>query len=231
MKKHIAGFFAKLPRFLTTRIGLLLLGFVLTTLCGAIINGMYTNSTWKRDKRFELLKMEFGKHDDLLSDLTKIVGIRTFRLQRVVWYTDAEASPVPDTWQLKDDAKKRLTDRWDEYYQSVVDWNVGYRTYAIKLRILAGDAIADEFFVGEPGSVRKSKRGTLCWHFEQCHEVVSTLKKNAMNSQVDRTQHDLAQRDVDDLYNKVDEFVFHLYRALGEKEHSSDPIESRLSQR
>jgi hypothetical protein len=210
---------------------LLVLGFVLTTVCGAIINGIYTNSTWQRDKRFELLKVELQKHDDLLSNLTEIVGTRTFRLQRVVWVTDPEPSPAPDTWQLDNDAKKRLNDRWDEYYKSVADWNVSYRTYAIKLRILAGDEIADKFFVGDPSGARLSKPGTLCWYFEKCHDTVAALKKKALTSQVDRTEHDVAQRDVDDLYNKVDNFVAQLYRALSEKERSNDPLKARGAQR
>ena len=160
MSRPFANFATKVDEFLKGPVGLLVLGFVLTTVCGAIINGMYANSTWKRDKRFELLKAELQKHDDLLSDLTKILGTRTFRLQRVVWVTDPDPSPAPDTWQLNDEAKSRLNGRWDEYYESVVDWNVDYRNYAIKLRLLAGNEIADKFFVGDPSGTRKSKPGT-----------------------------------------------------------------------
>jgi hypothetical protein len=226
MSRRFANFAAPLGQFLKSKIGLLVLGFVLTTVCGALINGMYTNSTWKRDKRFELLKAELQKHDDLLSDLTKILGTRTFRLQRVVWVTDPEASPAPDIWQLNDQTKNRLNTRWDEYYQSVVDWNVNYRNYAVKLRLLAGDEMADKFFVGDPSGARISKPGTLCWRFEKCHEVVSLLKKKALTSQLERKEHDVAQHDMDDLYNKVDEFVAQLYRRLGEKERSDDPFKA-----
>ena len=228
MSRPFANFATKVDEFLKGPVGLLVLGFVLTTVCGAIINGMYANSTWKRDKRFELLKAELQKHDDLLSDLTKILGTRTFRLQRVVWVTDPDPSPAPDTWQLNDEAKSRLNGRWDEYYESVVDWNVDYRNYAIKLRLLAGNEIADKFFVGDPSGTRKSKPGTLCWQFEKCHDVVSRLRKNALTSQLDRKEHDAAQHDIDDLYNKVDKFVAQLYQRLGEKERSDDPFkESR----
>src|SRR5215471_8048349 len=103
MSQHLVNLATQFGKFLKSKIGLLVLGFVLTTVCGAIINGMYANSTWKRDKRFELLKAELQKHDELLSDLTKILGTRTFRLQRVLWATDPEASPAPDTWQLNDE--------------------------------------------------------------------------------------------------------------------------------
>ena len=226
MSQPFANFATKVDEFLKGPVGLLVLGFVLTTVCGAIINGMYANSTWKRDKRFELLKAELQKHDDLLSDLTKILGTRTFRLQRVVWVTDPDPSPAPDTWQLNDEVKSRLNGRWDEYYESVVDWNVDDRNYAIKLRLLAGNEIADKFFVGDPSGTRKSKPGTLCWQFEKCHDVVSRLRKNALTSQLDRKEHDAAQHDIDDLYNKVDKFVAQLYQRLGEKERSDDPFKA-----
>jgi hypothetical protein len=211
--------------FFKTKIGLLVLGFILTTFCGTIINGFYADSTWKRDKRFELLQGELKDHRDLLSDLSKMVGNRTFRLQRVVWVTDSDASPAPETWQMTDEGKARLNTRWNEYYECVADWNVNYRNYAIKLRIFAGDDIADRFFVGEPNGTRKSKSGTLCWYFEQCHEKVSELKKAALTSRIDRKNHDVVQREVDELYTKVDDFMTQLYRTLGEKEHSEDPFE------
>jgi hypothetical protein len=125
----------------------------------------------------------------------------------VVWVTDPEAAPGPDTWQLTEEAKTKLNARWDEYYQTVVDWNVSHRTYAIKLRVLAGDAIADGFFVGDPSGARKAKSGTLCSYFEHAHDTVAAWKKAALTLQVDRTKHDMAQREVDDIYNRVDDFV------------------------
>jgi hypothetical protein len=101
---------------------------------------------------------------------------------------------------------------------------VSYRNYAIKLRVLAGNEVADMFFVGDPSGARRAKSGTVCRYFEQSHETVATLKKAALTSQVDRAKHDVAQREVDDLYNRVDDFVAQLYRALAEKEQSDDPL-------
>jgi len=231
MKRSSLIFFKKLANFFTSSIGLLVLGFVLTTVCGAIINGMYTSSTWKRDKQFELLKSELAKHDELLSDLTKMLGTRVYRLQRVVWGTDPDTPPGPETWPLTEEAKTKLNTLWNEYHQTVVEWNVSYRTYTIKLRALTGDEIADKFFVGDTSGARRAKPGTLCRYFEHSHEAVATLKKAALTSQVDRSKHDEAQREVDDLYNRVDDFVAQLYRAVAEKEHSDNPLKSTTLQR
>jgi hypothetical protein len=73
MNSGLANFFNKLGKFFTTRIGLVVLGFILTTVCGTIINERYTRSGRERDKQFELLKSELAKHDELLSELTKIL--------------------------------------------------------------------------------------------------------------------------------------------------------------
>jgi hypothetical protein len=231
MKEKRPNFFKGLANFFTSRIGLLVLGFVLTTVCGAIINGMYTSSTWKRDKQFELLKSELAKHDELLSDLTKMLGTRVYRLQRVVWVTDPDTPPGPETWTLTEEGKTKLNTLWNEYYQAVVDWNISYRTYTIKLRALAGDEVADKFFVGDTSGARRAKSGTLCRYFEQSHEAVSALKKAALTSQINRTKHDEAQREVDDLYNRVDDFVAQLYRTVAEKEHSDNPLKAPQLQR
>jgi hypothetical protein len=225
MKKRIANFFKSIGKFFTSGIGLLLLGFILTTGCGGLINWMYTSSSWDRDKRFELLKNSLQKHEELLSDLTKIVGTRTFRLQRVVWGMDPpDATPTAESWELNEDERKELKARWTEYYQAVTDWNTSYRTYAIKIRVLAGDEIADKFFMGDASGARLSKPGTLCWNFEQSHGVVAELRKAALTGPIDQKKHDLAQQKVNELYNQVDDFVARLYRALADKEHSDDPL-------
>ena len=216
--------------FFKGRVGLVVLGFILTTVCGALINGMYSCSSWNRDKQFELLKGEVQKDDELLADLGKQLGMRTFRVQRVLWAMDADANPAPDKWQLSDDEKKKLNALWDDYYQSVIDWNISYRNYAVRIRLLAGDEIADKFFVGEAGGTRKSKADTLSWQFEHCHEVAAAQKKAALASGIDRLQHEAAQRDLDQLYNKVDDFVSQLYRALNQKVESANllkPIQTR----
>lgn len=149
----------------------------------------------------------------------------------MVWVTDPEAAPGPDTWQLTEKAKTKLNARWDEYYQTVVDWNLSYRNYAIKLRVLAGDGVADRFFVGDPSGARKAQSETLCSYFEHAHDTVAALKKAALTVQVDRTKHDMAQREVDDLYNRVDDFVAKLYRVLAEKERSDEPLKPAQSRR
>jgi hypothetical protein len=216
----------KVNAIVGTPVGLLIAGFVLTTFCGAIVSARFADSNWKKDKRFELFKARVAKDDALLADLTTIVGARTFRMQRVVWATDAEQSPAPETWQLDEPKKKSLETFWDDYYKIVVDWNLNYRNYAAKIRLLAGEEVAQEFFAPGVSGARLAKTDTVCGSFEVTHKLVSELRKAARNGPVDRKKHDDAQQKVDALYDKVDAFVRNLYRVLGEKEKSEDPLET-----
>jgi hypothetical protein len=216
----------KLATFFTGPLGLLVCGFILTTVCGGVINLFYTRSTWEREKGFELFKADLVKHDDLLTQLTTIIGKRIFLLQRVVWAMDPpdrpEGTPAPETWSLNGEQQKELNDRWLKYYEAVANWNESYRTYAIKIRLLAGDKMADAFIQPDPvEGARKAKAGTLCGVVEATHKKVFDLKKKALSSsQVDHAEHDEAQHAIDNLYEKGDNYANDLYGALREKEAS-----------
>src|SRR4030088_1934559 len=96
----------KLAAFFTSNIGMLVAGFILTTVCGGIINTLHTQATWKRDKGFELFKSQLTKHDELLTDLSKTTGARVYRVQRVLWNFDQPTSEPPgETWRLDARAK------------------------------------------------------------------------------------------------------------------------------
>jgi hypothetical protein len=101
----------KIADFFTSGLGLLILGFVLTTVCGGLVNWMYARSSWQRDKQFELLKVDLAKHDELLTDFTKVIGARVFRLQRVVWHMDPPVTPAPEAWDIKKDDDQKDDDQ------------------------------------------------------------------------------------------------------------------------
>jgi hypothetical protein len=222
----------KIIRFFSGKVGILLLGFILTTGCGAVINWLHTRSTWNREKRFELLTRKLVKHEELLTSLSTVVGARVFRLQRVLWALEAPSpSPPGAVWQVDDAAKKRINDCWNDYYLTVIDWNLNYRNYATRIRFLAGPEVADNFFVGDASGARRAKTGTVAGSFEQAHEKVKELRDSTLGSTaVDRTNlYDQAKRSVDHLYNKVDSFVAELYSALDEHARSDNPLEAKRS--
>jgi hypothetical protein len=219
-------------RLFSGKLGMLVLGFFLTTGCGALINWFHTSSTWNREKKFELLTRKLGKHEELLSDLSKGVGARVFRLQRVLWALEAPHPSLPgDIWQVDDNATKRITKSWDEYYATVIDWNLNYRNYATRIRFFAGPIVADKFFAGHTAGAQRAKQGTVAGAFEEAHDAVKDLRDLTLRlPAVDRTkQYDLAKERVAQLYNTVDNFVGDLYWTLDEHARSDNPLDARGS--
>jgi hypothetical protein len=218
-----------LGEFFKSGLGLLVLGFVLTTVCGGILNSVYSWTGWQRDKKFELLKSELVDDQKLLSDLAQIIGKRTFLLQRVVFQMDPpdlpEGTPPPESWSLKPEDQKELKARWDAYYETVKEWNVTYRSFAIKIRGLAGDPMAEKFIASDAKGARKAKAGTLCGEVEETHNIVLKLEKKVLSqAPVGRTEHEQAQQAMDRLYDSGQLFVTDLYETLRKKEQSDNPI-------
>jgi hypothetical protein len=219
----------KLAAFFTSNIGMLVAGFILTTVCGGIINTLHTQATWKRDKGFELFKSQLTKHDELLTDLSKTTGARVYRVQRVLWNLDRpEAEPPGETWCLDARAKGEIETRWTEYDKTVVDWNLTYRDYKRRIQLLAGDEFADKFFEAGEHGAQSAKEGCITGAFEQLHKKIKSLHVKAKDYEtVDRKPHDSAQDDINNLYDQLDRYMTDLSKKFEDLDKSSNPLESR----
>jgi hypothetical protein len=223
MNKELTTFITKkLPVFFTTNIGILVLGFILTTVCGGIINRLHTQETWKRDKGFELFKSQLAKHDELLTDLAKTTGARVYRVQRVLWNLDQPPSePDGETWRLDARAKGEIETRWSDYDKTVVDWNLTYRDYKRRIQLLAGDALANDFFEAGEHGAQSAKEGCITGAFEQLHKKIKSLYVKAKDSgTVDRVPHDSAQIDINLLYDQLDRYMTNLSKEFQDMDKS-----------
>jgi hypothetical protein len=234
MNKKLTAFFTKkFPAFLTTNLGILVLGFVLTTVCGSFINWLHTNATSARDKKFELFKGQVAKHEVLLTDLSNAMGARVFRLHRVLWnLDDPYLDPPGEMWRLDENARNEIEDkkRWDDYYKTVVDWNLSYRDYKRRIRLLAGDELANEFFMaGEQGAVT-AKEGSLLAAFESLHTKVKRLHEEARKSgTVNRAKHDEAEAAINRLYDRIDDYMARLSNDFEAQDKSGNPLDQGRS--
>lgn len=217
--------------FVRNPLFLLVAGFVLTTGCGALINYLYARSAWNRDRQFELLRGRLAKHEELLSSLSKVMGARVFRLQRVIWTLDPPSSEPPqEMWQLDEETKAKLDVIWNDYYATVIEWNLTYRDYTTRIRLLLGDDGADKFFVAGDTGAQAARADTVCGSFEAGHKMAKKLKDAARKSAtVNGAEQRLAQSKMDALYEKVDGFMAYLYKALDKREKSDTPLKPRRS--
>src|SRR5262245_1830257 len=119
-------------QFFNSALGLLLMGFVLTTVTGALLSARIQKVSWKRQMRLDLFKRRYDEGAQFLDALTTLIGKRFFALQRFLW-----AITDRDNYDLAETAKT--------YFKIVEEWNVNLRSNRNKIRLLIGQEQANAF--------------------------------------------------------------------------------------
>ena len=139
--------FSTLWQFLNSGFGLLIIGFTLTTVMGALLTNWFNTKTlerqiafeterqnfeWKRSTKFELLRRNLDEGERSLEKISDLINKRFFRLQRVFDNVIVEQRKIAD-------------ENWPTYMNSVEEWNTKLIINQNKLRRLVSDEIAEEF--------------------------------------------------------------------------------------
>lgn len=111
---------------------LLVVGFALTTVCGALISSFISRRAWSRQTRIDLFASRYKEGVALHDDLADAVGERFFALQRLTWAINA-----PHEYDLKSVR--------DDYFAVVKSWNKTSRKFRSKIRVLVGEQQALAF--------------------------------------------------------------------------------------
>jgi len=116
---------SRLWSFLNSGLGLLLVGFCITTLVGSLFADWIQRSTWEqqialeqarqdyeweRSMRFELLRAKLKEGQDSLEEISDLINLRFFRLQKVF------EALVSGNLAVSEKA-------WAEYTPTVEKWN------------------------------------------------------------------------------------------------------------
>lgn len=164
--------------FLNSKFGLLIVGFILTTILGAFLSALVQHSSWRRQTRLELFRRRYDEGTAFLNELAKLIGKRFFLLQDYLWAIS------------KTNADK-IVNSEQPYFESVREWNTSLRLYRAKLRLLVGEEMALEFL--DYGDDRRLEHPrSLHYLFIRAHQAVIDAKR--VKHGVDR-----AQRMVDEL--------------------------------
>ena len=163
---------------LNSNFGILVLGFALTTVAGAIVSFWLQRASWKRQTRIDLHKKRYEEGTQFLNELSKLIGIRFFLLQRYLWAIEnAEA--------------QKLQQVEKEYYKTVLEWNSTYWMNRNKIRLLAGEEQAIKFLkFGEDKDIGNAE--SLHYQFVKAHGAVAGAKKK-------QNRFEVAQAEVDEL--------------------------------
>lgn len=168
--KHLWNFF-------NSNVGLLLLGFVLTTVIGGFFVDWIQQRTWERqvaleqkrndyewerNKKFELLKVKIEEGQDSLEEISELVNLRLFSLQKVF-----ESLAEGD---LSSGVKK-----WSEYAPIVEKWNTKLNIYQNRLERLVDKETALQFNNYETDNLGSNKPTSLHGLFFVAHKRVRSL--------------------------------------------------------
>ena len=134
-------------KFLNTNAGVVILGFILTTLAGGIIAYWFDrlaweretafeakrqNFEWERNKRFEILRRKLNEGQRSLEEISDLINLRFFRLHKVF-----------ENILAGDSAS--ASDNWADYMESVEQWNTKLIINQNKLERLVSREASMEF--------------------------------------------------------------------------------------
>jgi hypothetical protein len=163
---------------LNSEFTLLVLGFIFTTLAGALISWFLQKRTWYRQTRVDLFRKRHEQGSELLDQLSRLIGARSFALQRLLWALESGDDKEITRWQT---IGGKIVFRWNENR-----WN-----FRNKIRLLLGEPQATAFlddrdydFPETPASVH--------YRFVKAHQYALYAKDGQIDLQT-------AQDELDDL--------------------------------
>src|SRR4051794_40220231 len=94
-----------------SKIVLVAVSFVLTTVCGKLIAGFVSTAAWRRDTMVALSQERYTEGTRFLQGLTRLIGRRFFALQRFAWCLES-----PDRAGVEDALKayRAVLETWNE---------------------------------------------------------------------------------------------------------------------
>jgi hypothetical protein len=111
------------------RVWLLVIGFTLTGIVGAVLNWLIQSAIWKRQKKHDLLEKKLHEGQEVFEKISDLLSRRSFGLQRVIW-------------SMGDSDKEAKEKVWGEYYEHVKSWNNSLMTMRFRVEALAGPELA-----------------------------------------------------------------------------------------
>jgi hypothetical protein len=161
-------------KFLNSQIGLLVLGFLFTSVIGTILSEQIQrqsyerqikleddrqNTTWRRDKKFEILKRQLDEGQSSLEEISDVINTRFYRLQLVS--NNIVAGDLAN-------AEKN----WKEYFETVDTWNIKLTIYQNKITRLVSEEEGKKFNNYETDKGVLENPESIHGMFFVCHKKV-----------------------------------------------------------
>ena len=157
-------FHKRLGRLFSHPIALLAIATIFATIAGVWLTNYYQERAWGREKRFETFRQGYQEALELVDELSEVMGRRVFGLNRVIWVA-------------KGTGTGELEQVWEEYYQSVAEWNTKLLAYKGRLARSIEPVAAEALGNWEDAALTDatSDPQTIHGHFFVAHHRVRTL--------------------------------------------------------
>jgi len=154
----------RIARVLSHPVVLLAIATVFATIAGAWLTNYYQEQAWMRDKNFETYQYAMDEGFKVTDELSDAMGQRLFGLNRVVWV--AKGTGTGD-----------LDEVWDEYYESVIVWNVKLARYKSRLARFVSVEAAEAFASPQDAALSYADGAPVSLHgrFLVAHRKVRAL--------------------------------------------------------
>lgn len=213
-------------KFLNSQIGLLVLGFLFTSVIGTILSeniqqASYErqvkleddrqNAAWKKDKKFEILKRQLDEGQASLEEISDAINTRFYKLQK-----------VNNNLQTGDLANAERN--WKEYYETVEKWNIKLTIYQNKLARLINEKESKKFNNYETDKSVLDNPESIHGMFYVCHQHVFAGLKQLRSGRIDPEQQEKITSSLNKLDIEADFFVDRISSTFLEKTAAIDSL-------
>ena len=193
------------PLFITIVAG------VMTCFWGQHVAYQYQIRQLRYQQEFEIFKERFSGSMELLDEISLTASERLMGMERVLWV-------------IKDTSKGNVDEVWDDYYKTVLNWNVKQLVFKTKLIQFVGDRklIVDLMDNEDSSSVLCENKNpkTLHGHFIRAHKTIKQLyqcahyklSSESINALIDSTQKEIIElgQAVEEFHNKYLQSVYRM---------------------
>lgn len=157
-------FHKRLRRLFSHPIALLAIATVFATVAGVWLTDYYQERAWVREKEFETFRQGYQEALRLVDELSEVMSRRVFGLNRVIWVA-------------KGTGTGELDNVWEEYYQSVAEWNTKLLAYKGRLARSIEPVAAEALGNWEDAALADTDNNpqTIHGHFFVAHHRVRKL--------------------------------------------------------
>jgi hypothetical protein len=156
---------------------LLLLGFILTTLAGGLLSYWLQKQSWRRQTSVDLYRKRYEEGSQFLDELAKLIGNRFFQLQRYLWILEE----MQDN-DMHDDVLQAVAEEVEiEVDKTVAEWNSTFWLNRSKIRLLVGEAQAQQFLDYQDDPRTENPR-SIQYRFVKAHEAVRRAKMGEVDT-------------------------------------------------